>query len=279
MSKPTQKTRNARLKWLLSEVGQNIAKVLFLTSTFQACGDSGFQAIEERKLVVATDATLIPMSFIDDSGKISGFEPDLVYALAKEVGVKLELVNVEWAGIFGGLLTNKFDAAVSSITILEERKKKMAFSVPYLKSGVVLVVRKDMEEVNSLNEAKNKDLVIAAQVGTTAYFLLEKDPGIRRKGYQQYGHAITDLIKGEVDAVAGESTGTLYYKANEAKLFQKIKIAGEIITEEHYGIALRKNDVKLVASINSALQTLLENGTIQRLHDKWKLGRAASLPN
>ena len=279
MSKSIHKISNLPLKWLLSEAGLNIGRVIFLATIFQACGDSRFHTIDERKLVVATDATLIPMSFIDDSGKISGFEPDLIHALAKEVGFKFELVNVEWAGIFGGLLTSKFDAAVSSITILEERKKKMSFSIPYLKSGVALVVRKDMKGVHSLTDAKNKNLLIAAQIGTTAYFLLEKDPNIRKKGYQQYGHAITDLIKGEVDAVAGESTGTLYYKTNEAKLFQKIKIAGEIMTEEHYGIALRKNDPKLVTSINSALQKILENGTARRLHDKWKLGRAASLPN
>ena len=250
----------------------SIFGVVSLVLVFQACNDPNSSTIQDkRKLVIATDATLIPMAFIDDKGKISGFEP--------EIGFHIKVINVEWAGLFGGLLTRKFDAAISSITILEERKKRIAFSIPYLKSGVALVVRKEKEDVNSLADVEKQNLVIGAQVGTTAYFLLEKNLKIRKKGYQQYGHAITDLIKGEIDAVAGESTGTLYYKANETDLFKKIKMAGEIITEEHYGIAMRKEDYKLMELLNSALKNTLENGTIQKLHLKWGLGKAASLPD
>ena len=242
------------------------------------CGDAQPKTESQKKIIVATDATLIPMAFNDDQGTLSGFEPDLIQAIAEEAKLDIELINVEWAGLFGGLLTKKFDAVISSVTILEERKQKMAFSLPYLQSGVALVVRKDTEGVNSLEDAKAKNLTVAAQVGTTAYFLLNKDPEIQKKGYQQYGHAIADLIRGEVDAVLGESTGTLYYKANEAELFQKIKMTGEIVTDEFYGIVLRKKDTDLLMTINVALKHLLENDTLQTLHDKWKLGKAASIP-
>ena len=255
-----------------------IITTLLISQGFWACDFFNSQTnLDIKKIIVATDATLIPMSFIDDEGKISGFEPDLIRAVSKKIGIEIEIINVEWAGLFGGLLTNKFDAAISSITVLEERMKKMAFSEPYLKSGLTLVVRRDMEGISSLADAKEKNLVVAAQLGTTAYFLLEKIPEINKKGYQHYGHAITDLIKGDVGAVLGESTGTLYYRANETELFQKIKIVGEVMTDEHYGIALRKEDTTLMRSINSALKDLLEDGTLHNLHTKWQLGRAASL--
>ena len=129
-----------------------------------------------------------------------------------------------------------------------------------------------------MKNLKQKNLLIGAQVGTTAYFHLEKDPAIRKKGYQAYGHAIADLIKGEIDAVLGESTGTLYYKNQKEEYFQKIKMVGEILTEEHYGIVLRKDDHKLLESVNRAIGRLLTNGTLKRLHEKWELGRTAQLP-
>jgi ABC-type amino acid transport substrate-binding protein len=167
---------------------------------------------------------------------------------------------------------------VASVTILEERKKRMAFSIPYLRSGLALVVRRDLKKINSIEDLKREQLLIGAQLGTTSYFYLEKDPAIRKKGYQAYGHAVADLIKGEIGAVLGESTGTLYYKNQRKDYFQKIKIVEEILTEEYYGIVLRKTDPDLLNKIDTALKQLLEDGTVNRLHTKWELGKAAQVP-
>ena len=109
-------------------------------------------------------------------------------------------------------------------------------------------------------------------------FFLQKLSGLHPIGYDLYGHAVLDLIKGEVDAVVGESTGTLYYKNNDNAIFEKIKMAGEILTEEHYGIVMRQQDTQLIDAVNRALQTLLKNGTVDKLHDRWDLGQAAVVP-
>jgi len=230
------------------------------------------------RLTVATDTTLIPMSYINDDGNIVGFEPDLLTEVSKRAGFDYDLVNVEWPGLFGGLITKKFDLVISSVTILEERKERMAFSRPYLKSGLALVVRKDFDGVESVDDLTEKKILTGAQVGTTAYFFLEERPHIPLKGYQVYGHAIADLINGEVDAVVGESTGTLYYKNQQKEYFQKIRMVGEILTEEFYGIVLRREDQELKNRIDRALAELLKDGTVARLHEKWELGRAAAVP-
>lgn len=261
-------------------IGGNWRRILFAAALFLAvfgCGEEPPTGLK-KKLIVGTDATLIPMSFITDAGAIGGFDADLMRAIGREAGLEVEMTNVEWAGLFGGLITGKYDMAISSITILEERKKRMAFSIPYLKSGLALVVRKDMTGVESLDDVQSKDLLVGAQVGTTAYFFLERKPGLRLKGYQAYGHAVTDMINGKIDAVVGESSGTLYYKNQKKDYFQKIRIAGEIITEEFYGIAMRKDDALLLEKVNGALLVLLDNGTVKAIHDKWDLGRAASVP-
>ncbi|NIR56455.1 MAG: transporter substrate-binding domain-containing protein [Nitrospinaceae bacterium] len=241
-----------------------------------ACGDS---REVPGKITVATDATLVPMSFMNDRNRIDGFDRDLMDAVARQAGIQVEFVNVEWAGLLGGLSTGKYDAAISSITILEERKKKMNFTRPYLKSGLAIVVRKDQTGVQTLEDLINRKLMVGAQRGTTAYFFLKDHPAIRNVGYESYGHAVQDLIKGELDAVVGESTGTLYYKNKDKPVFEKIKLVGEILTDEYYGIAVRRDKTALLEALNRALTTLLNNGTVQRLHEKWDLGRAAVIPS
>lgn len=231
-----------------------------------------------KTYLVATDATLIPMSFMSVGNDITGFEPDLMQAVSKEAGINIKFVNVEWAGLFGGLITQKFDMVISSVTVLEERKERMAFSDPYLKSGLALVIRENQEGINSFEDAKKNNFLIGAQIGTTAYFFLEQDSAIRKKGYQMYGHAVSDLINGKVDAVLGESTGTLFYQNQNKPLFEKIKMVGEIMTNEHYAIVFRKEDTELKNKINIALQKVLEDGTVARLHKKWDLGQAAQVP-
>ena len=200
------------------------------------------------------------------------------FTSTKNRRINIRIINVEWAGLFGGLITKKFDMVISSVTVLEERKERMAFSEPYLKSGLALVVRRNQENINSFEDAKKNNFLIGAQIGTTAYFFLEKDPAIRKKGYQMYGHAVADLINGEIDAVLGESTGTLFYKNKHKPLFEKIKMVGEIMTNEHYAIVLRKEDTALLTQVNSALQKILKDGTVVRLHKKWDLGQAAQVP-
>ncbi len=254
-----------------------IYKILLLTLavlSMSGCDNSP----SGKTYLVATDATLVPMSFMSVGNDIIGFEPDLMRALAKEAGINIRIINVEWAGLFGGLITKKFDMVISSVTVLEERKERMAFSEPYLKSGLALVVRRNQENINSFEDAKKNNFLIGAQIGTTAYFFLEKDPAIRKKGYQMYGHAVADLINGEIDAVLGESTGTLFYKNKHKPLFEKIKMVGEIMTNEHYAIVLRKEDTALLTQVNSALQKILKDGTVGRLHKKWDLGQAAQVP-
>ncbi len=228
--------------------------------------------------IVATDATLAPMSFMSVGNDMIGFEPDLMRAIADKAQFNIHMINVEWAGLFGGLITNKFDLVISSVTVLEERKQRMDFSIPYLKSGLALVVRKDQENLKSLEDARKNNSLIGAQIGTTSYYFLEKEPLIKTKGYQAYGHAVSDLINGKVDAVLGESTGTLFYKNQNKPLFEEIKMVGEILTNEFYGIVLRKGESKLLAQVNLALKELIADGTVDRLHKKWELGQAAQVP-
>ena len=252
--------------------------LIFLGVT-QGCGEKTPEKPEARKkFIIASDTNLVPMAFMGDENKMIGFEPDLINAVAEIAGFDIEIISVAFPGLFGGLITGKFDLVISSITILEERKERMAFSIPYLKSGLALVVRKDQEGVSSVEDLRDRNLIAGAQNGTTAYFYLEKYPSLKKKGYDAHGHAVTDLINGKIDAVLGESTGTLYYKNQKKDYFHKIKMVGDILTEEYFGMVFRKEDRELKEKVNLALKKLLADGTVQKLHAKWDLGNSSVVP-
>jgi polar amino acid transport system substrate-binding protein len=256
-----------------------IVLLLALLWTLSGCGEkTEKQSQAHDKIVIATDTNLIPMAFISDQNQLIGFEPDLIKAIADRAGFEIEIISVAFPGLFGGLITGKFDLVISSITILEERKERMAFSVPYLKSGLALVVRKDMEGIRSVEDLRDRNLIAGAQNGTTAYFYLQKYPSLQKKGYEAHGHAVTDLINGKIDAVLGESTATLYFKNRQKDYFQKIKMVGDILTEEYYGMVFRKGDQELLGKVNAALKNLLADGTVQKLHTKWDLGNSSVVP-
>jgi ABC-type amino acid transport substrate-binding protein len=265
-----------------SSTGRNFVVLFFLLSIVIAthgCGEKTPEKTEARKtIIVAADTNLVPMAYMGDENQMIGFEPDLINAVADLAGFDIEIVSVAFPGLFGGLITGKFDLVISSITILEERKERMAFSIPYLKTGLALVVRKEQDGVHSVEDLRDKNLLAGAQNGTTAYFYLEKYPTLRKKGYEAHGHAVTDLINGKLDAVLGESTGTLYYKNQKKDYFKSIKMVGEILTEEYFGMVFRKEDRELREKVNRALEKLLADGTVKKLHTKWDLGNSSEVP-
>ncbi|MBC8286671.1 MAG: transporter substrate-binding domain-containing protein [Nitrospinae bacterium] len=241
------------------------------------CGQ-GSHEVKDPRLMIAIDATFAPMSFLNEQRELDGFEVDLIKEVVKNAGFDYELVNVEWGGLFGGLITEKFDLVISSITILEERKNRMAFSIPYLQSGVAVLVRKDIENVDNLEQLAETNAMVGAQINTTSYYFLQKYAGIKIKTYEKFGHAIIDMANKGNDAVVGDSVQVNYYFNKNKELSQNARFLGSRMTSESYGIVLRKSDLELKRKIDASLTETLKNGTVQKLHDKWNLGEFAAVP-
>ena len=99
---------------------------------------------QPTKIVIASDATFPPMEMVDENKNIVGLDMDLMNLAAKAGGFTVEFKNTAWDGIFAGLDNGKYDAVMSSVTITDERKKTMDFSIPYFNAGQILVGRKRM---------------------------------------------------------------------------------------------------------------------------------------
>ena len=255
-------------------------KILLFVSLFLASACQESTAPEPKsRVVVAIDATFIPMSFMNTENQLDGFEVDLIKEVAQESNLKYELVNVEWGGLFGGLITGKFDLVISSVGIIEERKKRMAFSIPYMQSGAAVLVRNNMTDIKSLEDLEEQNATVGAQINTTSHYFLEKYSGIKIKTFEKFGHAVIDLANKGVDAVVGDSVQANYYFRNNKDLEGQARFVGSRMTSEFYGIVLRKEDKELKNKIEASLTRLLKNGTISRLHKKWELGELATVPD
>lgn len=102
-------------------------------------------AVKRGTLRVGMDPTYMPFEMTNKRGQIIGFEVDLLKAMAKSMGVKLELVSTSYDGIIPALLTGKFDMIGSGMTLTQERNLRLNFSEPFIVVGQTLLVRKELE--------------------------------------------------------------------------------------------------------------------------------------
>jgi len=222
------------------------------------------------KIVIATDATFPPMEMVDESKAIVGFDVDLMTAAAKAGGFTVEFKNTAWEGIFAGLAAGKYDAVMSSVTITDERKKEMDFSIPYVNAGQILVVRTEVTGVTTLTDLAGKTL--GAQIGTTGAFEIEKVKdanNIEEKTYDDIGLAIADLANGRLDGVVCDTPVAAQYALQSKEYKGKLKIVGEQFTEEYYGVAVKKGNQKLLDVINAGLKKVLDAGDNKAIEAKW----------
>ncbi len=212
---------------------------------------------------VGNDATYAPFEYRNFKNEIVGFDIDLLKELVKEMGnLKLEIIDTAWDGIIPGLLSKKYDMIMSAMTITEERAKKVTFSDPYFETGQVIVVAKDRDDIKTVKDLEGK--VIAVQLGTTGDFAASKIKGAKIKRFDTIDKAYFEVMLGRADAVVNDLAQSAY----GIKRFP-LKIVGKPFTVEYYGIAMRKEDKDLHKAVNAALKKLKENGTYDKIYEKW----------
>ena len=221
---------------------------------------------QEVKVTIATDATWPPMEFVNEAKEIVGFDIDLMKAAAKAGGYTVEFKNTAWDGIFAGLGNGEYDAVVSSVTITDERKQSMDFSVPYINAGQVLVMRADAK-AGKLAELTGKS--VGAQIGTTGAFEIEKVKGVTLKTYDELGLAIEDLANSRIEAVVCDTPIAANYVLQNQNYKGRLKIVGQPFTQELYGVAVKKGNSKVLDKLNAGLKKVLDTPEYQQLKTKW----------
>ncbi len=217
------------------------------------------------KVIVATDATWPPFEYVDeDTKEIIGFDIDLMKAIAAKENLDVEFVNVAWDALLAGVAQCQYDAAISSVSITDERKVNMAFSDPYYTVGQQIVVAADNTDITG--EASLAGKRVGAQISTTGAELVGGIEGAELVNFNTIGLAFQALMNGDVDAVVADNVMALGYVA---KYSGELKAVGEPLTGESIGIAVCKTKTDLLTKINSGLAKVKAEGLIDTLNEKW----------
>ncbi|MDR6997712.1 transporter substrate-binding domain-containing protein [Neobacillus niacini] len=231
------------------------------TTTNKANGDS-----KERTLVFATSADGGAFAH-KENGKYAGFDIEVVEAIAKKEGYKIQWKDMKFDGIIPSLKTNQVDGAAAAITIKEERKAVTNFTDPYFDSGLVLVV-KEGSNINGPADLKEKTIV--AKNGTSGLEKakeLSKQYGAKVKILEDEPTLYLDVQNGQSDALVNDYPFvTDKMKSGTAK---GLKIVGERLTGEQYGIAIAKDEEKVLEDFNKGLKEIKDDGEYEALHKKY----------
>ena len=226
-----------------------------------------------KTVVVVTENAYPPLQFVDPkSGKAIGWEYDAMNEIAKRLNFKVEYQNTSWDAMIQAVSDAQYNIGMTGITIKEDRKQKVDFSDPYMRSQQFMLVRGDEKR---FNDAKTfgafKEGLVGAQPGTTPFYTAvyevldgnEQNPRI--KLFETFGATVQALKTGDVDTVLTDGTaGKGYVDASNGGL----KLIGRPLGIEDFGFIFPKGS-DLVAPVNSAIAALKADGTFAGLDKKW----------
>ena len=208
------------------------------------------------QLVMATEATFPPYEF-REGDKIVGIDVDIAGAIAKELGRELVVEDTKFDSVIPAVQAGKADLAASGITITEDRKKTINFTIPYVEAAQVILVPAG-SEVKSTADLKGKR--IGVQSGTTGDTYVAENVGEPDR-YDNPAVAVAALKSGKVDVVVCDKDPARVFATKDAAL----QILDEPLTKEEYAIAISKANPELLAAANVVIQRLKDSGELARI--------------
>lgn len=207
-----------------------------------------------------------PFGFLDaKTHQIAGLDVDVAQAIAKKIGVKLELVPTNPANRIPLLVAGKADIVAANFTITDERKRQINFSDAYFASGQQFIARKGTLKTPE----QLKGLRVGVDKGTTQEITLrEKYPDTPVVAYDDTPLAFTALRNGNVQAISQDGSKLIALLGN-APDKDKYEIAPFTLTREYIGIGLPKGEEALTKVVNETLVELEKSGTASKIHDQW----------
>ena len=236
---------------------------IMLVCTLAGCGAKGKTLAEVKeagKLTVATSPDFPPFESLEGD-KVVGIEVDILELIAKELGVELEIIQMDFDSVLLGVQAAKYDCGMSGITANEDRKQNMLFTTPYYNAAQVIVVKQGSAITGKADLTGKK---VSVQTGTTA------DEGCKAEGldvsaFAANADAKAALTTGKVDAWIVDNLTAIQMLEDGDGLV----ILSEKMTEEPYAFAFAFGSEDLVAEIDKALKTLIDNGTVESIFAKY----------
>lgn len=232
--------------------------------------------LHKGELLAGSDTAFPPFESKAISGGgvsgYTGFDVDLVNAVAHKMGLKLHVQSMNFDGLIPAVQGGRIDMIMSAMTITKERAKNVAFTCPYINADLsILSRRKD----GSLTTKDLKGKVIGGEIGTTGLAKAKSIPGTKAvKTYETTLDAINDLISGRIYAVINDQPVNAYVATQHHEL-----MTGEIFhSGDQYGYAFNKNNTALRNKFNDAMAKVKSDGTYAKIYKKWFGKKPATIP-
>lgn len=228
-----------------------------------------------KTVTVVTENAYPPLQFIDPkTGGQIGWEYDAMNQIAKRLNFKVEYQNTSWDAMIQSVSDGQYDLGMTGITIKEDRKEKVDFSDPYMRSEMFMLVRGDESRfADGKGFAALEDGLVGAQAGTSPFYVAvyeildgnEQNPRI--KLFETFGASVQALKTGDVDLVLTDGVAANgYVEQSDGGL----KVIGGPLGTEDFGFIFAKGS-DLVAPVNAAIAAMKADGTIDALNKKWFL--------
>ena len=223
---------------------------------------ASFTTIEDGKLLMSTNAAFPPYEMTTDDGGFAGIDVEIAGAIAKKLGLELEILDMDFDAALLAVNEKKSDIVMAGVTVNDDRKVVMDFTNSYAK-GVQVIIVKEGSSVTDENMGEGK---IGAQRGTTGAIYTSDDFGEDHvTTYDNGASAVQALVNGQVDCVViDKAPAEEFVKANPG-----LKILETAYAEEDYAIGCDKGNTALVEAINNALAELTADGTIDTIVAKY----------
>ena len=246
-----------------------ISALLCSVFFFMLLGLPGISA-EKELYINGIDADYPPHAYVDEKGNPAGFDVEALDWIAEEMGFEVTHQPTAWDGIVSSLLAKKIDMVFSGMSITEERKEKVNFTMPYWSIDQAISVRND-SDLNAI-EIFMGDYTVGTQRGCTAAMWIEDNlinqdlfPKDSLKLYEGFSLAVQDLLNGRVDAAMMDDVMV----EDAIRKGMDIKVIGTIKTGEEYGVAVRKEDTELLELLNEGINRIMNSPKWDELKAKY----------
>ena len=236
---------------------------------FAACGaDKAENDAEKKILTMATNAEFPPYEFYEGD-EVIGIDAEIAAVIAEKLGMELEIVDTAFDSIIPAIVAGKYDMGMAGMTVTDERLEEVNFSDSYA-TGVQVVIVKEGSEIETIEDLTGeKKYTIGVQTGTTGdlYSTWDiEDEGLGTVSRFNKGADAVEALKiGKVDCVIIDNEPAKAFVAES----EGLKILDTAYAEEQYAIAVSKENTELLKDINNALKELTEDGTLQKIVDKY----------
>jgi len=223
-----------------------------------------YTLVTDGTLTVATEGTYKPFSYHDETGELVGYDVEVSKAVAEKLGLEVDFQETEWAAIFAGLESNRFDVIGNQVSINEEREEKYSLSDPYSVSPGALVVASDNTDITGFDSLEGKK---AAQSATSNWYELAAGYGADIEEVEGWNESVSLLTSGRIDFTLNDRLTVLDYLATEGD--DAIKIVAETDDPSLSAYAVTKDNSALTDAINEALAELSADGTLAEIGEKY----------